>query len=254
MRSHQQYRCTSSTRTGFLGSLGDLETGRAECQAAIKFSDTYPCCLTGHDGGHLAINYWYHPPDNLDSSKAGFKQPYTNPYYPTIWAERQPWLQQDTERWWQQQQQQRQQQLGLKGPSPGAAQQAAAGPQQLHVKVPDSTSRHIQWSEGAHSPTNKYRMSMTRQGTATGDASKKPSDCQENRYSPRSGLAAGTVGLPDIKRRLQHVMCLYCYTPEVAACCMFAPAVPDITSLYDADCTVPQRQMALATACVVCKF
>lgn len=28
-------------------------------------------------GGHLAFNYWFHPPDNLDPSEAGFQQPYT---------------------------------------------------------------------------------------------------------------------------------------------------------------------------------
>jgi Cupin-like domain len=30
----------------------------------------------GDDGGHLALNYWFHPPDNLDPSAEGFAKPY----------------------------------------------------------------------------------------------------------------------------------------------------------------------------------
>lgn len=129
----------------------------------------------GEDGGHLAINYWYHPPDNLDSSKAGFKRPYTSPYYPTIWAQRQLWLQQDTERWWQQQQAKN-----------AAAQSSQAAPGGVHLVAPtlDTGSRHIQWGDEVYSPTNKYRMSMTRQGTATRDVSRTPLGNQPvNRYS-----------------------------------------------------------------------
>eukprot|EP00775_Hariotina_reticulata_P000764 gene764-1071_t len=73
----------------------------------------------GLDGGHLAINYWYHPPDNLVSSKSGFNHPYTSSYYPTVWKNRQ---------------------------------------------------------EGVGSPTNKYHMSMTRSGTASGDVQRLPGD------------------------------------------------------------------------------
>ena len=28
------------------------------------------------DGGHLALNYWFHPPDNLDTSFEGLENPY----------------------------------------------------------------------------------------------------------------------------------------------------------------------------------
>jgi hypothetical protein len=128
----------------------------------------------------LAINYWYHPPDNLDSSKAGFKQPYSSAYYPSIWAQRQPWLQQDTQRWWQHKQQQLQQQ---QGPAAEAAAAAAADPagalqQQLRVKTHAAGGRHVGWREEVHSPSNKYRMSMTRDGTATGNASMMPDGSQ----------------------------------------------------------------------------
>jgi hypothetical protein len=127
-------------------------------------------CPAGLDGGHLAINYWYHPPDNLDSSKAGFKQPYSSAYYPSIWAQRQPWLQQDTQRWWQHKQQHMQQQ--------GAAAADGGAPPQLRVKTHAAGQKHVVWREEVHSPSNKYGMSMTRDGTATGDASKMPDGSQ----------------------------------------------------------------------------
>ena len=28
------------------------------------------------EGGHLALNYWFHPPDNLDPSPQGMQKPY----------------------------------------------------------------------------------------------------------------------------------------------------------------------------------
>ena len=28
------------------------------------------------EGGHLALNYWFHPPDNLDTSPDGMQKPY----------------------------------------------------------------------------------------------------------------------------------------------------------------------------------
>ena len=28
------------------------------------------------EGGHLALNYWFHPPDNLDASCEGMQHPY----------------------------------------------------------------------------------------------------------------------------------------------------------------------------------
>lgn len=36
----------------------------------------------GSANGHLAMNYWYHPPDKLDS----FETPYSSPYWPQDWA------------------------------------------------------------------------------------------------------------------------------------------------------------------------
>lgn len=34
--------------------------------------------------GHIAQNYWFHPPDNLDSEH-GFEKPYISGYWPTKW-------------------------------------------------------------------------------------------------------------------------------------------------------------------------
>ncbi|KAL0039653.1 hypothetical protein WJX77_004437 [Trebouxia sp. C0004] len=39
-------------------------------------------------GGHLALNYWFHPPDNLDTTLEGMQNPYRNNYWHAHWAER----------------------------------------------------------------------------------------------------------------------------------------------------------------------
>ncbi|GFR44988.1 hypothetical protein Agub_g6296, partial [Astrephomene gubernaculifera] len=38
--------------------------------------------------GHLAFNYWFHPPDNLDPSRRGFKSPYVSDFWPSFWRSR----------------------------------------------------------------------------------------------------------------------------------------------------------------------
>ncbi|GIL42144.1 hypothetical protein Vafri_210, partial [Volvox africanus] len=42
----------------------------------------------GKNGGHLAFNYWYHPPDNLDPSRRGFLAPYNSDFWPSLWRAR----------------------------------------------------------------------------------------------------------------------------------------------------------------------
>lgn len=37
---------------------------------------------------HLALNYWFHPPDNLDPSPAGCAAPYTSQFWPQMWVKR----------------------------------------------------------------------------------------------------------------------------------------------------------------------
>lgn len=37
--------------------------------------------------GHLALNYWYHPPDRLDAGDS-FNNPYSSPFWPRDWAKR----------------------------------------------------------------------------------------------------------------------------------------------------------------------
>lgn len=37
---------------------------------------------------HLALNYWVHPPDNLDPSPAGYAAPYRSTYWEEVWAGR----------------------------------------------------------------------------------------------------------------------------------------------------------------------
>lgn len=44
---------------------------------------------------HCALNYWFHPPDNLDPSLKGFKAPYSSDYYPSIWRNREALIHND---------------------------------------------------------------------------------------------------------------------------------------------------------------
>jgi hypothetical protein len=37
---------------------------------------------------HLALNYWFHPPDNLQTGDEGFLHPYTTKYWPELWEAR----------------------------------------------------------------------------------------------------------------------------------------------------------------------
>lgn len=42
---------------------------------------------------HLAMNYWFHPPNNLDAGASGFAKPYARDFWPKKWAkERQIWV------------------------------------------------------------------------------------------------------------------------------------------------------------------
>ncbi|KAA6419505.1 MAG: hypothetical protein FRX49_10603 [Trebouxia sp. A1-2] len=38
------------------------------------------------EGGHFALNYWFHPPDNLDTSLKGMQNPYRTNYWHAHWA------------------------------------------------------------------------------------------------------------------------------------------------------------------------
>jgi hypothetical protein len=127
-------------------------------------------CASGLDGGHLAFNYWYHPPDNLDPSKAGFKRPYTSPYYPTVWANRRSWLQAETRTWWQQQQQQQHSQLPGQHKQPHSKQQRQQQQQQQDGDGSSSASkrRRIKWAPTVEDVDNVYEAFNTRAGTATG--------------------------------------------------------------------------------------
>ena len=42
----------------------------------------------GGGGTHLAVNWWFHPPDNLDPSPAGFARPYSSEFWPAVWEGR----------------------------------------------------------------------------------------------------------------------------------------------------------------------
>ncbi len=42
----------------------------------------------GQPAFHLALNYWTHPPDVMDSSEKGFKKPYSSEYWPELWNQR----------------------------------------------------------------------------------------------------------------------------------------------------------------------
>eukprot|EP01025_Chloroclados_australasicus_P017523 TRINITY_DN1894_c0_g1_i2.p1 TRINITY_DN1894_c0_g1~~TRINITY_DN1894_c0_g1_i2.p1 ORF type:complete len:282 (-),score=36.63 TRINITY_DN1894_c0_g1_i2:241-1086(-) len=38
--------------------------------------------------GHMAFNFWFHPPDNLVKGEQGFSKPYTSNYWPQVWENR----------------------------------------------------------------------------------------------------------------------------------------------------------------------
>ena len=40
--------------------------------------------------GHMAVSYWFHPPDNLAPDASGLRQPYVSGFWPALWAERLP--------------------------------------------------------------------------------------------------------------------------------------------------------------------
>ena len=39
--------------------------------------------VTSFGSGHLAFNYWFHPPDQSD-----FAKPYSSPFWPSDWTDR----------------------------------------------------------------------------------------------------------------------------------------------------------------------
>jgi len=121
----------------------------------------------GLDGGHLAINYWFHPPDHLDPGKSGFNKPYTSPYYPTVWANRRGWLQSETQAWWQQQQQQHHSQQNKQQPKQRQQQQQPGA-------TGSKKRRRINWAPSVGDPGNVYQANNTRAGTATGDCKIHP--------------------------------------------------------------------------------
>lgn len=131
------------------------------------------CAASGLDGGHLALNFWFHPPTNLDPSAAGFKAPYACPFFPSLWAARQPWLQQDTHAWWQQQQRRQQQLLQASG-QPQQQQQAGAQQQAGSRRRAQQRARGITWARGVPDVGNAYSVCNTRPGTATGSPSVLP--------------------------------------------------------------------------------
>lgn len=49
-------------------------------------------CVTSQslpgDRSHMALNYWFHPPDNCESDLAGFAHPYSSDYWPHLWHSR----------------------------------------------------------------------------------------------------------------------------------------------------------------------
>lgn len=110
-------------------------------QVPVVFTRTTRCCTCR-----------YHPPDNLDPGKAGFKQPYSSPYYPTVWANRCSWIQAETRAWWQQQQ------------------KLQAGPSAHNSKQQRQAAkrRRIKWAPTVGDPGNAYEAFNTRAGTATG--------------------------------------------------------------------------------------
>lgn len=41
---------------------------------------------SSEEGGHLALNYWFHPPDAMGSGANSMANPYKSLYWPAQWA------------------------------------------------------------------------------------------------------------------------------------------------------------------------
>ncbi|MEW5304433.1 MAG: hypothetical protein WDW36_007044 [Sanguina aurantia] len=63
------------------------EGGGGESDAAPSGSSGDGASPSQSPCTHLALNYWFHPPDNL--RRNGFLQPYANAFHPALWASRQ---------------------------------------------------------------------------------------------------------------------------------------------------------------------
>lgn len=65
---------------------------RADLGVAVSIAPPWAIQVTSFgetaSGGHLAINYWFHPPDNLRPGPEGFHHPYVDAYWQRDWAAR----------------------------------------------------------------------------------------------------------------------------------------------------------------------
>jgi Cupin-like domain len=67
--------------TSFSGTEPDQEGPRTP--AALPEQGPRPATSAPF---HMAVNYWLHPPDNLEPGPEGFCKPYTSGYWPAMWA------------------------------------------------------------------------------------------------------------------------------------------------------------------------
>ena len=72
----------SGNGSGDTAAAAGASTRSRKAAGAAKAQDAGP------DGGHMALNYWFHPPDNLDPSNQGFRKPYLSGYWSSLWRER----------------------------------------------------------------------------------------------------------------------------------------------------------------------
>ncbi|GMH42361.1 hypothetical protein BSKO_10280 [Bryopsis sp. KO-2023] len=67
----------------------EVEEGNMLYLPAGWFHEVTSFNMDDSSNGHIAFNYWFHPPNNLEAEKSeGFEKPYVSDYWASTWANR----------------------------------------------------------------------------------------------------------------------------------------------------------------------
>jgi hypothetical protein len=150
---------------------------------------------------HLALNWWFHPPDRLAPSEAAFERPYTSDYWPTLWQARLARLRA----------------AGAGGGDggggggggggAGSERRRAGGSGELRERRTGgvrkrraggaSAPAHVRWPGGLHEPSNRYYRGNTHPGTASGTAAAWPPPRPKGEPPGGGGGGGGDSGVGD---------------------------------------------------------
>ncbi|KAI8469384.1 MAG: cupin-like domain-containing protein [Monoraphidium minutum] len=131
-----------------------------------------PGCAT-----HLALNWWFHPPDNLAPTRAAFAAPYTSEYWPAVWEGRRARLEAAAARGGGGGEadggKRRLQQQGGSGEG-AAAKRPKGGPAAAGRGGSGGGGARVRWTQAQPEPGNRYYRGNTHPGTASGTAAVWP--------------------------------------------------------------------------------